>query len=382
MLARIALLCLPVLCYSTCNNPKAPDGVWRDGCIVKSCKSGALEERLADECVHLIEKKVDEILVEKLAEKGLECSTENETSVVEDDRDFLFIGPTYGTLGMSRVLHLPSFTIANCSPPAFPHGKYGDFVGKLTPEGPLLCGGNINWVKQKACYLLTWSGNWEEVQGMNMKRKGAAAVEIDGGWWVTGGYKRTDTELWDGKTWEPHHDLPVPMSSHCVVKINATTVFFVANIGGMKQIPAAYFYSPATGFVKTEAPGPRNAFACGLHKDYVVIAGGNSATPGASYVSSEFFSLDTLTWHVGPSVEHEYKKYISKGEWQEKKHMYNFNGEIFNWKGHTYWIGETTIWELLGEFGSWQWTKVKEMEVGMGQSEIFLMTAQECSGWK
>ena len=87
---------------------------------------------------------------------------------------------------MSRVLHLPSFTIANCSPPAFPHGKYGDFVGKLTPEGPLLCGGNINWVKQKACYLLTWSGNWEEVQGMNMKRKGAAAVEIDGGWWVTG----------------------------------------------------------------------------------------------------------------------------------------------------------------------------------------------------
>ena len=44
--------------------------MWRDGCIVKSCKSGALEERLADECVHLIEKKVDEILVEKLAEKG------------------------------------------------------------------------------------------------------------------------------------------------------------------------------------------------------------------------------------------------------------------------------------------------------------------------
>ena len=196
------------------------------------------------------------------------------------------------------------------------------------------------------------------------------------------GRKKADTELWDGKNWKPHHPLPAPMAYHCVVKINATTVFFIADIGSIgTPHQVAYFYSQATGFVQTEAPKQRNGYACGLHKDYVVIAGGSGAVDVA-YVTSEFFSLDTLTWHVGPSVEHEWKKYFYKGKWQEEKKMYNFAGAIFNWKGRTFWIGEMTIWELLGEFGSWQWTTVKEMDTRRGHFEAFLMTAQECSGWK
>ena len=100
--------------------------------------------------------------------------------------DYLFLGPSGLTLGKSEVLHLPSFTKANCTPPVFPHGKYLTYVSTLTPEGPLLCGGSYNGSEQSSCHLLTRSGNWEEVQGMNMRRGGAAAVEIDGGWWVTG----------------------------------------------------------------------------------------------------------------------------------------------------------------------------------------------------
>ena len=45
----------------------------QDGCIVKTCKSGVVEETLADECVQFIEQTVEEILTEKLAEKGLIC---------------------------------------------------------------------------------------------------------------------------------------------------------------------------------------------------------------------------------------------------------------------------------------------------------------------
>ena len=44
--------------------------VWQEGCLVKSCNSGTVEEKLADECVKLIEKKLEEILDEKLGEKG------------------------------------------------------------------------------------------------------------------------------------------------------------------------------------------------------------------------------------------------------------------------------------------------------------------------
>ena len=46
------------------------EGVWQEGCLVKTCNSGTVEERLATECVELIEMKVEEILGERLAEKG------------------------------------------------------------------------------------------------------------------------------------------------------------------------------------------------------------------------------------------------------------------------------------------------------------------------
>ena len=49
---------------------QAPGGVWQEGCLVKTCNSGTVEEGLADECVELIEKKVEKILGDKLAEKG------------------------------------------------------------------------------------------------------------------------------------------------------------------------------------------------------------------------------------------------------------------------------------------------------------------------
>ena len=44
--------------------------MWQEGCLVKTCNSGTVEESLADECVELIEKKVEKILGERLAEKG------------------------------------------------------------------------------------------------------------------------------------------------------------------------------------------------------------------------------------------------------------------------------------------------------------------------
>ena len=53
-----------------CLEAPGGNGEWQDGCLVNSCKSGALESRLADECVQMIEKIVEEKLPEKLAEKG------------------------------------------------------------------------------------------------------------------------------------------------------------------------------------------------------------------------------------------------------------------------------------------------------------------------
>ena len=49
---------------------QAPGGVWQDGCLVRTCTSGTVEESLAHQCVELIEKKVGKILGGKLAQKG------------------------------------------------------------------------------------------------------------------------------------------------------------------------------------------------------------------------------------------------------------------------------------------------------------------------
>jgi len=64
-----------VSAVNPCTEPKAPGGVWQEGCLVKTCNSGTVEETLAEECVKLIEKKVEKVLGERLAEKGIECST-------------------------------------------------------------------------------------------------------------------------------------------------------------------------------------------------------------------------------------------------------------------------------------------------------------------
>ena len=82
--------------------PCMPGDAWQEGCILKSCSVNGMQESLAPECVKLIEKKVEEIVVKKLAERGwlhifswiirayiwlgIECSSEEETTVTQPTR--------------------------------------------------------------------------------------------------------------------------------------------------------------------------------------------------------------------------------------------------------------------------------------------------------
>jgi len=58
--------------------PCSDNKVVREGCLVKTCVAGTVEESLADECVELIEKQVEQILEKQLSDKGIDCSTDNE----------------------------------------------------------------------------------------------------------------------------------------------------------------------------------------------------------------------------------------------------------------------------------------------------------------
>ena len=103
------------------------------------------------------------------------------------DPDVVFIGPGYGSDGLSEVLLLPSLTPGACTPPPFPHGEYEGYVGRLSPDGPLLCGGYQSGVFKSSCYLLGRDGSWVNSSSqMTVERSGAAAAQLGDSWWVTG----------------------------------------------------------------------------------------------------------------------------------------------------------------------------------------------------
>merc|ERR1712179_251919 len=225
--------------------------------------------------------------------------------VTEMDFDALFIGPGMGGRD-SKVLGVPSFQLTNCSPPVFPyspHGIFWDYVARLTDAGPMFCGGVTNDFigSSSACYLLGNNGTWVETKHMNSPRSTPAAVEVDGGWWVTGGSgesyeKLSSTEIWDGENWKNSVDLPKPLSGHCLVKINSSHVFLTAGYTNGSASTASYIYNGVDFIQVADISGHRSAPGCGLHDDYIIVVGGYKDD-----TTSELFSLRTLTWTEGPT---------------------------------------------------------------------------------
>merc|ERR1712106_1012599 len=90
------------------------------------------------------------------------------------DPDVVFIGPGYGSDGLSEVLLLPSLTPGATTPPPF-------------PDGPLLCGGGDHYTPQSSCYLLGRDGSWVTSSSqMTVEREGPTAAQLGDSWWVTG----------------------------------------------------------------------------------------------------------------------------------------------------------------------------------------------------
>ena len=70
----------------------------------------------------------------------------------------------------------------------FPKAQYG-YVGKMTVDGPMFCGGRTGSSFYSDCHILTKGGTWigsPPIQAMKTKRAYAAATMLGGAWWVTG----------------------------------------------------------------------------------------------------------------------------------------------------------------------------------------------------
>ena len=162
---------------------------------------------------------------------------------------------------------------------------------------------------------------------------------------------------------------------HCLVRLNYTHVFLTGGFDESGYTAASYFYSKATGFLRApDMLGKRVRHACGLHDGrFVFVAGGDGDDWKITKKSSEYFDLETLTWHKGPSVD-----------------TYDFGLHLVSWGSRTYCIGRTKIWELVvtGEDeddGSleWEWVVVGETETDRRSNfQAFLVSYEDCKSWK
>jgi hypothetical protein len=190
---------------------------------------------------------------------------------------------------------------------------WGASGGLLTNNNAMICGG---WGSEKLddCFSINPHGIKKAATArLSQPRSSAASVVWNSTTlWMTGGshagYVRTkSTEFVQLTGTTPGPDLPLEVSSHCIVSLNDTTLIL---IGGKLQ---SVTYSKATWFYNTDhktwTDGPsltigRESHSCALfkspqhgHTDTVIVTGGwNGAKKLAS---TEMLNLDSNSWESG-----------------------------------------------------------------------------------
>ena len=175
------------------------------------------------------------------------------------------------------------------------------FVGLITTEpGP-----------DYAINMTTKSGYWEGHEDMIHLRYGHSGAFLDWeSWWVSGGYgggrTHDSTEVYRSATgtFENYTKLPEPMYHHNLVRVNSTT--FALFGGGSTLTEKAWIFNSETEIWQSvnDLPTARVACQAGVAKygddSYHVIV-----TGGYGVKTTEIFSLDTLTWRVGPDFPYD-----------------------------------------------------------------------------
>merc|ERR1711892_46150 len=286
------------------------------------------------------------------------------------DPDVVFIGPGYGSDGLSEVLLLPSLTPGACTPPLFPHGEYEGYVGRLSPDGPLLCGGYQSGVFQSSCYLLGRNGSWVTSSSqMTVERSWPAAAQLGETWWVTGGYDErgnvlSSTEVLTGNTWLSSTPLPTTLYGHCMVKINSSHVFIAGGQDRYNHSTAvAYLYNTISGIF---SPLPDMAMAtddpaCGILGSDVWVGGGRTIDVRKSV---KLFSLTSQAWREGPPLP-----------------IGTRAGRMMTVDGSLTMFGNRVIWQLKTTGGEDYWDKVGEMETERSGFDILRMKLSDCLAW-
>jgi len=316
-----------------CSDPKAPGAVWQDGCIVKTCKSGAVEETLADECVELIEKIVEEKLEEKLAEKG----------------------PSYLYIDSTTILDMNTLQVIPCQQ-AFP-GKldmYWSQAAVVPYNGHdvlMVCGGR----HMTKCFVWTSSSSSSSSSGWQTlnttlfnKRFGAASSMIAGGLWlVTGGFRNghgllPSILLYGDNHWEEFDNIPLGLNEHCQVTVEGIVYIIGGASYNSEALSRVYKLIDHTWTKYDSINTARKYHMCAVLDNTVYVIGG-SVDVGSTLNSVEVLAPDSDGWVYGPSLPEN----VYSGQsvvYQGVLYVINWNGKIYRLdRGVDQWLTEGSI---------------------------------------
>jgi len=247
--------------------------VWREGCLVQTCKAGTVVESLAEECLKLIEKRVEGVLDENCA-----------------DKELLYLGNT--------IVKLPSFEqLSKCKLPPHPNKELTKATTGVVDGKVITCGGEVEgeWPSEyfSNCYKLE-KGTWSALPNMKQKRaRAASSVTSDGEFLVTGGETTgqlalNTTEIYKNGVWEKGPELPVKMLGHCQLTTKSGVI--VAGIDGMDISNFLVFRLEGGKWKMLKEEKQR--------KQKLAVLGGY----GDLTWSFDILNLNTLIWTKGPDL--------------------------------------------------------------------------------
>lgn len=196
----------------------------------------------------------------------------------------------------------------NCQLPDLPYSMSVMGAG-FTSSGPMVCSGYYSNYETSAgnCYGLSAKNQFVKLSGGLIPRSGASSIVTEDGQLIMIGGRRSwswsdmSTEklknseilnVFESKI-EKGFELPEAVSSHCSIRINATTAMVLG--GGNKT-----YYVDLVTFQVTNGPEMlerRHSFGCALlrhnNQDFVIAAGGFRKD------TTEFLNLESGTWSKG-----------------------------------------------------------------------------------
>ncbi len=203
--------------------------------------------------------------------------------------------------------------------PNFPFTSRDSIFGLNFQDNPMMCGSN-DPVNNTDCFYFD-NGQWNPTQPLTENRlypgfSASPYPKVKSKIFVTGGMNnesisssKSSAELLTEMGWEKVASImPIPLSLHCMVLLNSTTVMIIGGVDNTTVTPNTYLLNTENNEWIEGPPLSQNRYqhSCGRIRkskesskfDVIVVGGYN----GSFLSSVEIFDAETFEWRAGANL--------------------------------------------------------------------------------